>query len=142
MVETPYQLAQRFVGMAEVPGSASNPAVLSMLKLDGDWPSGDHVPWCSAFMNFIAWLMRLPRSKKLSARSWLDVGLPVELDQAVPGHDVVIFWRGSPNSPNGHVGFYAGVQGDDVLVLGGNQGDTVSISAYPKSKLLGVRRLV
>ena len=41
----------------------------------------------------------------------------------------------------GHAGFYAGVEGEDILVLGGNQSDSVSISHYAKSDLLGVRRL-
>ena len=66
---TAFELAQRFVGVKEIPGSESNPMVLSMLRLDQAWPEGDEVPWCSAFVNYIAWLLRLPRSKALNARS-------------------------------------------------------------------------
>jgi uncharacterized protein (TIGR02594 family) len=143
-----YELAQRFVGIEEVPGATSNPQVLAMLRLDAAWPEGDHVPWCSAFTNYIAWLLRLPRSKSLRARSWLNVGEVVQLEDATPGFDVVIFKRGSGQQPGpevvnapGHVGFYAGVDGRNILVLGGNQSDTVGIAPYPKAKLLGVRRL-
>jgi hypothetical protein len=79
----------------------------------------------------------------------------IPLDLAEPGFDVVIFER-LPSSvrkkrrnrlastkyyPPGHVGFYAGIEANDVLVLGGNQGDSVSIAPYLKSRLLGVRRL-
>lgn len=71
------------------------------------------------------------------------------MEEAIPGFDVVIFKRGGGNQPGpdvinapGHVGFYAGIQGKDILVLGGNQNDTVSISGYAKSRLLGVRRLI
>jgi len=143
-----YELAQRFVGTQEVNGTTSNPQVLAMLRLDDAWPEDDSVPWCSAFTNYVAWLLRLPRSKSLRARSWLSVGEVIAFENADPGFDVVIFKRGSGTQPGadvidapGHVGFYAGTEGTKVLVLGGNQGDSVSITAYPKSRLLGVRRL-
>ena len=143
-----YELAQRFVGTKEVNGTTSNPQVLAMLRLDDTWPDDDSVPWCSAFTNYIAWLLRLPRSKSLRARSWLLVGEVIDLNSAEPGFDVVIFKRGSGAQPGadvidaaGHVGFYAGMDSTKILVLGGNQGDSVSISSYPKSRLLGVRRL-
>lgn len=146
---TAYDLAQRFVGIAEAPGAPSNPHVLAMLKLDQSWPEGDDVAWCSAFTNYIAWLLRLPRSKSLRARSWLLVGTPVALEDAKPGFDVVIFKRGGGNQPGpevieaqGHVAFFAGIEGEDVVLsLGGNQSDRISISRYPVSRVLGVRRL-
>ena len=145
---TPYHLAQRFIGTTEVPGATANPQILAMLHLDGKWPKDDSVPWCSAFVNYVAWLLRLPRSKSLAARSWLGVGTPIPLEEAMAGWDVVILQRGTGPQPGpsvlnapGHVGFYAGRQGKDVLVLGGNQGDTVSIAPYPASRVLGVRRL-
>lgn len=149
---TAYRIAERFVGMGEVPGRESNPAILAMLRLDAQWPEGDEVPWCSAFANYIAWLLRLPRSKSLRARSWLQVGQPVTLDQARCGFDVVILNRaGATPDPNvidapGHVGFYAGREsgsaGDDyVLILGGNQSDRVSVARYDAARILGLRRL-
>lgn len=145
---TAYDLAQRFIGLKEVPGQESNPAVLAMLKLDGDWPEDDSVPWCSAFVNYIAWLLRLPRSKSLRARSWLTVGIPVTAAHAQLGYDVVILKRGKGDQPGpevieapGHVGFFASIEGPNVLLLGGNQGDQVSIQTYPATRILGVRRL-
>jgi len=145
---TAYELAQRFVGLREVSGTASNPAVLAMLRLDNSWPAGDDVAWCSAFVNFIAWLLRLPRSKSLAARSWLLVGEPVTLDLAEVGFDMVVLKRGSGPQPgpevikaSGHVGFFAGVEGARVLLLGGNQGDEVSLDRFPVANVLGVRRL-
>ena len=137
MQVTAFDIAQRFVGIKEVQGTASNPFILAMLKLDGDWPQNDEVPWCSAFANLICWLLHLPRSKSLAARSWLDVGFAVELDAAQVGFDVVVLSR----EGGGHVGFYAGRQGGDVLLLGGNQKDSVNVSPFPTSRVLSVRRL-
>jgi uncharacterized protein (TIGR02594 family) len=143
-----FDLAQRFVGVDETPGAASNPQVLAMLRLDNKWPAGDEVPWCSAFVNYIAWLLRLPRSKSLAARSWLTVGERIPPASAVAGFDVVILQRGDGPQPGpeviaapGHVGFFAGLEGSRVLMLGGNQGDSVNVTGFPASQILGVRRL-
>ncbi len=145
-----FQLAQRFVGVREAPGAASNPQVLAMLRLDEPWPGGDDVAWCSAFVNYICWLLRLPRSKSLAARSWLRVGAAVQdSSQAAADCDVVVLARGDGPQPGpevvdapGHVGFFAGLEGGSVLVLGGNQGDSVSVAPFPVTRILGIRRLL
>ena len=100
----------------------------------------DEVPWCSSFINGIAWLLRMPRSKSARARSWLDVGQAIDLQDARPGNDIVIFRRG--NSPTaGHVGMFAGFANGNIFVLGGNQSNGVTIAPFIVSDLLGVRRL-
>ncbi len=144
-----YEIAQVFIGMDEVSGKAANPQILAMLQLDDAWPSGDEVPWCSAFVNYIAFLLKLSRSKSLRARSWLEVGAGVMLERALVGFDVVILKRGHGNQPGpevinapGHVGFFSGYDEDQVFLLGGNQGDSVTVVGYPRSRLLGVRRLI
>jgi uncharacterized protein (TIGR02594 family) len=145
---TAFELAERFIGISEVVGVASNPQVLAMLQLDERWPVGDDVPWCSAFVNYICWLLRLPRSKGLSARSWLLVGSSVYLRDAEVGFDVVILKRGKGDQPGpevikapGHVGFYGGRDEANVFVLGGNQGDAVNVSRFDWSLILGIRRI-
>ena len=156
---TAFDLAQRFTGIREVAGPVSNAHILAMLRLDNTWVEGDEIPWCSALVNYICWLLRLPRSKSLAARSWLGVGIPIALEQARPGYDVVVLKHAGDHEPGaeimaapGHVGFFAGLEarpratfGDPdtgrVLVLGGNQGDSVSVSPFPVTRVLGVRRL-
>jgi len=153
---TAYDIAQRFIGCKEVPGMESNPAILAMLKLDDEWPDDDKVPWCSAFTNYVCWLLRLPRSKSLRARSWLEIGRSANLVEAIAGFDVVILKRGHGVQPGpevikapGHVGFFAGHEVRDnetgpgkILILGGNQSDSVSVQAYDERRLLGIRRLI
>jgi uncharacterized protein (TIGR02594 family) len=108
-----FSLAQRFIGLKEAAGMASNPQILAMLRLDESWPAGDETAWCSAFVNYVAWLLRLPRSKSLAARSWLQVGIPIPLGQASADSDVVVIQRGDGKQPGpevvnapGHVGFF------------------------------------
>lgn len=140
---TAYQLAERFVGVKELPGDAVNsPFVMAMLTLDASWPKTDEVPWCSAFVNFVCWQLRLPRSKSLAARSWLDVGRTIQLADAKPAFDVVVLKRGD-NPDQGHVGFFSGQAHTDGFfsVLGGNQGDAVNTRTFAVENVLGVRRL-
>ena len=140
---TPYQAAMRYLGHVEERANGEHPLIqwwLELCRMGRDQP--DEVAWCSAFVNGIAWQTRRPRSYKANARSWLDVGTPVQLEEATPGFDVVVFWRGKKTGWKGHVGFYAGQEGSNILVLGGNQGNRVCIAPYPKSRLLGCRRLM
>ena len=143
-----FTLAQRFIGVAETAGTMSTPQVLAFLRLDNPTIADDATPWCSGFVNYIAWLLRLPRSKSLAARSWLAVGTPVALAEARQGFDVVVLWRGDGPQPGpevlaapGHVAFFASCVGETVYVLGGNQGDRVCVEGFPVARVLGVRRL-
>lgn len=148
MIGSLFDLAQRFVGVKEITGARHNPLVVWMLQLSDPSTETDETPWCSAFVNMIAWLGRLPRSKSNAARSWLKVGLPVVIGNALPG-DIVILTRGAGEQPGpevlkapGHVGFYAGREGTAILVLGGNQRNEVNVSQYAADRVLGVRRLL
>jgi uncharacterized protein (TIGR02594 family) len=144
-----FSIAQRFIGIKGVAGVASNPQILAMLRLDESWSAGDETAWCSAFVNYVAWLLRLPRSKSLAARSWLQVGIPIQLGQAAAENDVVVITRGDGRlgpevvDAPGHVGFFAGYDAARSLVqlLGGNQGNAASIASFPAERILGIRRL-
>lgn len=135
-----YSAASAHLGLEEWPGSRHNPRILEMFAASGNAGiSTDEVPWCAAYVGAVLAEVGLLGTGKLNARSYLNWGDPVELSDAQQG-DIVVFWRGSRDGWQGHVGFYGGVLGDDVLVLGGNQGNAVSVAPYPKARLLGVRR--
>lgn len=145
---TAFELAQRFIGIKEVPGAKDSYQVMAFLTLDNSWPDHDEIAWCSAFVNYICWELRLPRSKSLAARSWLTVGAAINLSDAEVGFDIIVLKRGGPDEPGpevldaqGHVGFFAGVEGVNVLLLAGNQSDQVNVSSFPIDRILGVRRL-
>lgn len=133
-------MANKFIGLKEVNGHTSNPSILAMLQLDVSWPQDDEVPWCSAFVNYVCWLLDLSRSKSLRARSWLNVGTEVNLASANKDFDIVVIKRGT-SEVTGHVGFFAGSEGDEVWILGGNQGNEVNVSKFRQADILSVRRL-
>ncbi|MFC2126344.1 TIGR02594 family protein [Bacteroidota bacterium] len=134
------QIAFKELGEKElVPGD--NPRILQYAKKAGfDWVNEDKTPWCSFFANFVVGHARKKGSGKANARSWLLAG--EKADNPQPG-DVVVFWRESLESWKGHVGFFLGYSedGSRVFTLGGNQGDQVSIAAYPADTILGFRRI-
>lgn len=145
---TAFDLAQRYVGIQEIGGSVNHPLIVWWLSLCGMGIVPDETPWCSAFVNGVAWTLRLPRSKSAAARSWLLCGTPKSLADARPGWDVVILKRGDGAQPGpevvnapGHVGFFAGLDGNSVLVLGGNQSNSVSLARFRVGDVLGVRSL-
>lgn len=140
MSKTTSEIALSQFGIKEIVGSKDNPEVLKYfdeIGFDGS-KLKDETSWCSAFANWVAKKANKDYTKRLDARSWLKVGK--ETNQPEPG-DVVVFWRESPKSWKGHVGFYVNETKDHINVLGGNQSNQVKISAYPKSRLLGYRRL-
>lgn len=132
--------AQKHLGVEEWPGAKQNPAILAFFEASGNsWVKDDETPWCAAFVNAILAILGLPTTGKLSARSFEDYGEPVALKDVLPG-DIVVFWRGKRNGWQGHVGIVASMSGDQVMVLGGNQGDAVTVKPYGLSHLIGFRR--
>lgn len=134
-----YDLARLEIGTYEW-AEGSNPRVDAYFD-DVGYPSmTDETAWCAAFVGAMLKRCGLPHTGKLTARSYLDWGKPVDLSKAEPG-DVVILWRGSPTSWQGHVGLYDRQADGNVYLLGGNQRDQVNVSGYSIDRVLSVRRM-
>jgi uncharacterized protein (TIGR02594 family) len=97
-------------------------------------------PWCAAFVGAVIESQGGKGTGSNLARSYLEWGRPVT--QGRRG-DVLVFQRGN-SAWQGHVGFFVREEQrngkDGFIVLGGNQGNQVKESWYPKSRLLGIRR--
>ncbi len=137
---TPYEMALAYLGEREGAAALDNPVILEMYASVGH-PEvrSDDVAWCAAFVGHCIELVGLQSTRSLAARSYLDWGVEVEPDDAREG-DIVVFWRGSRSSWQGHVAFFIRRLGNQIEVLGGNQGDAVSIARYPAARLLAIRR--
>ncbi len=140
-MENLLKIAFNELGTEEIVGEENNPEVLKYANEVGiKGITNDEIPWCSTFVNWVAWKAGLQFSGKANARSWLNIGERVTSPE--PG-DVVVFWRESPQSWKGHVGFFLGISTDKkrAYCLGGNQGNRVSVSAYRLNTVLSYQRL-
>lgn len=140
-MESLLKIAFNELGTEEIPGDQHNPQILKYAKETGiEGMVTDEIPWCSSFVNWVAWKCGLQYSGQANARSWLNIGKRTTAPE--PG-DVVVFWREHPQSWKGHVGFFLGASPDNTRVycLGGNQGNRVSVSAYRSETVLSYQRL-
>lgn len=134
------QIAFNEYGNQEWVGITHNPSIIKYFhEIGHEWVDDDEMAWCSAFVNWVAMKANYYYNSKLNARSWLDEGLEILYPEL---GDIVILWRINKSSIYGHVGFYINSDKNYVWILGGNQSNQVSISKYPKSQVLGYRRLV
>jgi uncharacterized protein (TIGR02594 family) len=128
--------ARKEVGEREVPGPKSNQRIMQYREIAGIKIGGEDsvVPWCKIFVNAAFVEAGLPIEANAMALSIKHDEDFVELDGPSYGC-VVAFWRGSPKSGTGHIGFYLGESADGrrIRVLGGNQGDMVKEAWFPKS---------
>lgn len=136
LYDSPLTAASSMLGASERgPGAA---ALNDFLTTGGQNLDPATTAWCAAFVNASLGAAGQQGTGALNARSFLDWGQAV--DQPQRG-DVAVFSRGDPNGWQGHVGFFEGYGPDGrVRVLGGNQGDSVSVASFDPSSLLGFRR--
>jgi uncharacterized protein (TIGR02594 family) len=130
------QEAWKHKGLKEISGSRDNPTIVSFFKDVGHgWVQDDETAWCAAFVGAMLSAHDMPHTGSLAARSYLKWGAETKSPKR---GDVVVFKRGN-SSWQGHVAFYLGETAGRIYVLGGNQSNSVSVTSYPKSKLLGYR---
>ena len=139
--------ARKYIGTKEIKGVKHNPLITEMWRVgftatnqahrlkETPWQN-DETPWCGAFVAYVmanAGLERHIPTYFPLARSWAKVG--TKLNNPAYGC-IVVFSRGS----GGHVGIVVGRdRRGNLMVLGGNQSDQVSIAPFDKSRVLGYR---
>lgn len=134
-----YEAASKYFGLKEEPGVKHNPKVVEMFARVGHPEiKDDETSWCAAFVGSVLLDAGLKGTGALNARSYLKWGKAKELKDAEKG-DIVVFWRNSPTSWEGHVSFFHEQKDGLVYVLGGNQKNSVNISPYKASQVLSVR---
>lgn len=132
------------LGVREVEGSGDNPRIVEYHAATSGKFHDDEVPWCSSFVNWCFEQSGVSRTNSALARSWLGWGKSITYP---PPGAVAVLSRGAGPQPGpevmsapGHVGFYLGhATAVEVLILGGNQEDSVSIGRFPALSVLGFR---
>ncbi len=120
----------------EQAGAHHNPAIQDFFRDAGHAGiSRDEVPWCAAFVGACLSRSGVEPTGSLLARSYMAWGRALDAGRFGA---IAVFRRGS-NPKAGHVGFLIGETRDDLIILGGNQSDAVTVARYPRSRLLGLR---
>lgn len=129
--------AEKYVGLEEIKGPKHNAQILSWWKKIKQSFVDDETAWCAAFVGGVLEEVGITSTRSAGARSYNKWGQ--ELDGPAIGC-VVAFWRGSPTGWSGHVGFVVGKNAKgNIMVLGGNQGDKVSVAAFDTARVLSYR---
>lgn len=119
------------IGQRETLGPNDSPWIRTMLvRLGASWLLGE--PWCGGAC--AKWMMDAgvePPKNWWRARAWATWGAPIPLPTV---GCIVVLERGKAF---GHVGLVTGrTDLGDLLVLGGNQGNAVSIAAFPRYRVV------
>lgn len=124
------------LGQREIAGSADNARIVAMYR-DAGHPeiTHDETAWCAAFLGACLSRAGISGTRSLMARSYLAWGSAT--GEGRPGA-VAVLSRGS-DPALGHVGFLVGECDRGLVLLGGNQGDAVSVAIFDRSRLLGLR---
>lgn len=132
--------ARRKLGTREAPGPANNTTILGWAKRLGTEVLGiiynaDDVPWCGVFVALCLDEASIASPRfAVRARSWAEWGANMRPERLAPGA-VLVFDR----EGGGHVSFYVGEDSTSYHVLGGNQGDAVSVARIAKLRLVASR---
>ncbi|MBU1212952.1 MAG: TIGR02594 family protein [Alphaproteobacteria bacterium] len=128
--------AWRELGQSEIAGPRHNPRITAFFKeLGHEAHARDEVAWCAAFAGACLERCGQASTRSLMARSYARFGEP--LDEERLGA-IAVLSRGN-NPAFGHVGFLVGWSQDRIWLLGGNQGDAVSVAGYERSRLVSLR---
>lgn len=127
-------VAEAELGVREVPGPGDEPRVIGYHAATTLHATDDEVPWCSAFVCWVFEQVDILPTRSARARSWMTWGQAIRFP---PLGAVVVISRGTGDQ--GHVGFLVEREGDSIYLLGGNQGDAVSVAKFEVSRVLAYR---
>jgi uncharacterized protein (TIGR02594 family) len=123
------ELGLKELGQAEIPGDfKNNPRIIEYFKACAIHYSKDEVPWCSAYANWVMMMAGKPRTNSAAALSWNTYGKELK----IPVYGCIVVFKH-------HVGFWVEDAGLNLRLLGGNQGNKVSIAPFAKKEVLSYR---
>ena len=124
------------LGQSEAAGALDNPRIIAFYKEIGHSEiHHDDVAWCSAFVGACLERAGHLSTRSLLARSYSTWGQTLSKPRL---GCICVFTRGE-NRQSGHVGFWVGEAAGNVLLLGGNQGGSVSVIAIARTRLIAIR---
>lgn len=139
------EAALQYLGIKEIPGSASNPIILDMAKGLGLGKiyTNDDTEWCALFINHLLRICGKPPVNLkgdiynlLRARWLANWGEGVRRGDERLG-DIVVLSR----NLGGHVFILLAItKAGNFVGIGGNQSNSVTIAEFSKDRVIAVRR--
>lgn len=131
--------AELALDVREFPGREShNPRITMYHATTTGGAAPDETAWCSSFANYCVEQAGLNGTRSKWARSWHDNGGWGQTVTTSPQDgDIVVWRRHNQTEDGGHVGFFIDDDQASIRVLGGNQGNRVSIMRYPRKGKMG-----
>lgn len=137
--------ARKLIGVREIKGPRHSPTIMGWInamgaKVLGITVQDDETAWCGTFVAHVMTACDFHTRHRdtgkniiaVRAKAWLDWGR-ILLGPRLGC--VMVFDRAG----GGHVGFYVGEDRSHFHILGGNQGNAVSIMRLEKSRCVGMR---
>ncbi len=128
------KIASEYLGIAEIPGASTSGVISGWLRKLKAWWNDDETPWCGTFVGYCLSESGIVVPKCwMRALAWAEWGRPLLVPRVGA---VVVFSR----IGGGHVGFVVGIDpSGNLMVLGGNQANKVSISAFDPARVVSYR---
>lgn len=136
-------IARSYVGLKEIEGKLHNPSIIRMLKdfaLNiGRWgKSRDETPWCAVFVSHCLDKAGYESTKDARAVKYATYGTPSNVARG----SIIVIQRKRKDGENTtgsnrggyHVGFLVKATKNWYHILGGNQRDSVNVTAYSKAR--------
>jgi uncharacterized protein (TIGR02594 family) len=125
--------ARAYLGTTEIPGPKHNAKIVQWWVDIRAAFRDDETPYCAAFVGAMLERHGIVSTRSAAARSYAKWG--TKIDRPAVGAIVVFSRPGS--SWSGHVGFAVGRDhAGNVMCLGANQGNTVSIRPFVPSRVI------
>lgn len=129
--------AMKWINTREAPGSADNPQIVAWAREEGGEIAQDYthdsIPWCALFANMILYKVGLKGTGTLWALDFAKWGEPVN------GPAVGAF-APMKRDGGGHIAVVVGRdQHGNLMCIGGNQSDEVSIRPFPADRPVAFR---
>jgi uncharacterized protein (TIGR02594 family) len=139
--------AELALDVREIPGAENNPRITMYHATTSGGAAPDETAWCSSFVNYCVQQAGLRGTNSKWARSWHESAWGRDVTQSPQEGDIVVWRRQGHGDDGGHVGFYIDGDQTTIQVLGGNQGNRISMARYPRNgvmtftyTLLSIRR--
>jgi uncharacterized protein (TIGR02594 family) len=130
------EIARQHLGTTEIPGAQHNSVILGWWRKLGIAIRDDETPYCAAYVGAVLEDAKIRSTRSAAARSYLRWGTPID----PPAIGAIVVYSRPGCSWCGHVGFVVGAdRWGNVMTLGANQHDTVSIAAFQRDRVIGFR---